>query len=308
MRMRQLLRHTTLRKWGQPSPFRPLRRPHRFLPPCALRAQSTLHPPRYFINNQTYPTDSHSNTPASALSKLDRRLHLLPSHPISILRQIVESHFNTFTPVTPSSPIVTVAKNFDELGFPKDHPGRSLTDSYYLNKEYMLRTHTSAHEVETYATGMNRWLLSADVYRRDEIDSSHYPIFHQMEGTQIWPSSELSSLPQLNAELAARLAETPLIIEDTTCISPSNPYQATHDPIHAEHITQHLKHSLNSLIFRLFGPVATKDGETLRVRWIEAFFPFTTPSYEVEVWWNGEWLELLGCGVVMQRTLDLAGE
>lgn len=47
--------------------------------------------------------------------------------------------------------------------------------------------------------------------------------------------------------------------------------------------------------------------EPLRVRWIEAYFPFTSPSYEVEVWWEGEWLELLGCGVVMQRTLDEAG-
>ena len=154
---------------------------------------------------------------------------------------------------------------------------------------------------------MDRWLLSADVYRRDEIDASHYPVFHQMEGTQVWPTSDLPKLVQLNAELAAQLAECPLLIEDHTTISPTNPYQSTHDPRHAEQITRHLKHSLNGLIFRLFGPIAAQDGEPLKVRWIEAFFPFTTPSYEVEVWWNGEWLELLGCGVVMQRTLDLAG-
>ena len=172
----------------------------------------------------------------------------------------------------------------------------------------MLRTHTSAHEVETYASGVDRWLLSADVYRRDEIDSSHYPVFHQMEGTQIWPESELSQLPELNAALSAQLDRCPLVIQDDTSISDSNPYQSSHDPIHAAQITQHLKHSLNSLIFKLFGPIAVKDGEPLRIRWIEAFFPFTTPSYEVEVWWNGEWLELLGCGVVMQRTLDLAGQ
>jgi len=172
----------------------------------------------------------------------------------------------------------------------------------------MLRTHTSAHEVQTFETGMDRWLLSADVYRRDEIDASHYPVFHQMEGAQIWPSTDFSLLPDLNTALSAQLAKCPLIIGDTTSISPSNPYQSNHDPIHAEQISQHLKHSLNSLIFRLFGPIVTKDGEPLRIRWIEAFFPFTTPSYEVEVWWNGEWLELLGCGVVMQKTLDQAGE
>jgi phenylalanyl-tRNA synthetase alpha chain len=283
-------------------------RPARTLARVQRRAQSTLQPPPYIINNRTFPTDSYSNTPPSILSKIDLQLHLLPSHPIAILRQMVESHFNTFTPAQPSTPIVSVYQNFDELGFPPDHPSRSTTDSYYLNREYMLRTHTSAHEVGTYATGIDRWLLSADVYRRDEIDASHYPVFHQMEGTHVWPTSDLPELPELNAALAARLAECPLIIEDPTAISQSNPYQASHDPIHAEQITQHLKHSLNSLIFRLFGPIATKDGEPLRVRWIEAYFPFTTPSYEVEVWWNGEWLELLGCGVVMQKTLDQAGE
>jgi phenylalanyl-tRNA synthetase alpha chain len=103
------------------------------------------------------------------------------------------------------------------------------------------------------------------------------------------------------------LAECPLVIEDETTISPSNPYQPTHDPKHAEQISKHLKNSLNSLIFRLFGSQTSK-GEPLRVRWIEAFFPFTSPSYEVEVWWNGEWLELLGCGVVQQKTLNLAGQ
>ena len=272
------------------------------------RSQSTSHAQPYNIDGSTYPIDSYSNTPPSILAKLPRRLHLLPSHPISILRQIVESHFDTFTPVTPSSPIVTVSKNFDELGFPPDHPGRALTDSYYLNKEYLLRTHTSAHEVETYASGLDRWLLSADVYRRDEIDASHYPVFHQMEGTQIWPTSSLAELSSLNEALEAKLAECPLVIEDPTTISPTNPYQTSHDPEHAAEITRHLKNSLNGLIFRLFGPMATKDGEPLRIRWIEAFFPFTTPSYEVEVWWNGEWLELLGCGVVMQKTLDQAGE
>ena len=262
----------------------------------------------YSIYGHTYALDSYSNTPPSILSKLDRKLLHVQNHPLSILRNIIESHFRQYTPSTPSSPVVTVTKNFDELGFAPDHPGRALSDSYYLNKDYMLRTHTSAHEIEEYASGKDAWVLSADVYRRDEIDKSHYPVFHQMEGTHVWPTSELHTLPELNKALAAQLADIPLLIEDPTVISASNPFQAEHDPVHAEQIAQHLKHSLNSLIFRLFGPIATKDGEPLRVRWIEAFFPFTTPSYEVEVWWNGQWLELLGCGVVMQHTLNQAGE
>ncbi|ADV20747.1 phenylalanine-tRNA ligase [Cryptococcus gattii Ru294] len=265
-------------------------------------------PPAYVIAGERYPRDAHSNTPPSILAKTGRNLHLQPAHPLSILRQIIQEHFAAYTPLTPRSPAVSVWQNFDELGFPPDHPGRSPSDSYYLNKHHMLRTHTSAHEVESYRRGLDRWLLSADVYRRDEIDASHYPVFHQMEGTHVWPLAELHTLPALNAQLEASLAACPIRIEDDTRISPSNPYQPTHDPVHAAEITRHLKHSLNSLIFRLFGHITkTNQGEPLRVRWIEAYFPFTTPSYEVEVWWEGEWLELLGCGVVMQKTLDEAG-
>lgn len=263
--------------------------------------------PPYELYGQTYPVDSYSNLPPTIISKLDRGLLTHPSHPLSILRQIIESHFTSATSIVHPNPVVSVFQNFDELGFADDHPGRAITDSYYLNKEYMLRAHTSAHEVETYRKGLDNWLLSADVYRRDEIDASHYPVFHQMEGTHVWPEDQLHTLPELNAKLAADLAECPLIIEDTTRISETNPYQKNHDPIHAEQIAQHLKHSLNGLIFRLFGQVAQGGGEPLRIRWIEAFFPFTTPSYEVEVWWGGEWLEILGCGVVQQKTLDLAG-
>lgn len=200
--------------------------------------------------------------------------------------------------------------NFDELGFPADHPGRSLTDSYYLNQTHMLRTHTSAHEVETFRAGHDKWLLSADVYRRDEIDASHYPVFHQMEGARVWTQDQLQDLKSLNAKMAEELAACPLVIEDISISSESNPYQPEHNPELAKEIAQNLKHSLNSMIFRLFGQLKAKstDEEPLRVRWIEAFFPFTTPSYEVEVFWNGEWLEILGCGVVMQKTLNNAGE
>ncbi|WWC68586.1 phenylalanine-tRNA ligase [Kwoniella pini CBS 10737] len=274
----------------------------------SFRSQSTISTPEsYKYNGITYPKDSYSNVPSSILDKLDRNLHLMPSHPISILRQIVENHFNDYKALIPSSAIVSVKQNFDELGFPLNHPGRSLTDSYYLNKEYMLRTHTSSHEIESYKKGLNKWLLSADVFRRDEIDSSHYPVFHQMEGTHIWLNSELNQLNELNKNLENQLKNIPIIIEDETKISNSNPFQSHHNPIYTEQIIKHLKNSLNSLIFKLFGHHTKSDGEPLRVRWIEAYFPFTTPSYEVEVFWQGEWLELLGCGVVMQKTLDQSG-
>lgn len=259
---------------------------------------------------RSYPRDSLTNVTPTILSKIERQLHLQPNHPVGILSKLIQSHFNTFEAIDALSPIVTVAKNFDELGFAKDHPGRSVTDSYYLNETHMLRTHTSAHEVETFRRGAERWLLTADVYRRDEIDASHYPVFHQMEGAHVVPRSRVYDVfEKSNIELEKKLSRADIEIVDDTRIGESNPYQSAHDPLHAEIVTRNLKNSLNSLVLDLFStiPAERRSGGPLQVRWIEAFFPWTSPSFEVEVMFDGKWLELLGCGVVRQQTLDTSG-
>jgi phenylalanyl-tRNA synthetase alpha chain len=277
---------------------------------ACIRFSSTAPPStshQYNLFSRTYDKDDHSNVSPTIISKFSSSLLSNPSHPLCIVKSIIESHFSSFTPIPAPPPIVTVEQNFDVLGFAPDHPGRAITDSYYINRRHMLRAHTSAHEVEVFGQGHDAWLLSADVYRRDEIDSSHYPVFHQMEGARVWSKDELKDLSRLNAELARQLAECPIEIQDETVVGESNPYQATHDPEEAAQIAQHLKHSINSMIYRLFGQGRATESEPLKVRWIEAFFPFTTPSYEVEVWYNGEWLEILGSGVVQQKTLNEAG-
>ncbi|KAJ3524245.1 hypothetical protein NM688_g8594 [Phlebia brevispora] len=261
------------------------------------------------VLGQQYKRDPTTNITSAIIDKLERRLHLQQSHPLCILRTLIESHWPSFTHLSNFTPVVTPARNFDDLSFPADHPGRSTTDSYYINKDYMLRTHTSAHEVETFAKGERNWLLTADVYRRDEIDASHYPVFHQVEGASIFSTSpnSIHELEEDNARLGEYLKTSNIVIEDIPHITPSNPRQPTHDPRHAELVAQNLKLNLNSLLLALFGGRAgVGSGEPLRVRWIEAYFPFTTPSYEVEVFWHGKWLEILGCGVVLQSTLDRA--
>lgn len=55
----------------------------------------------------------------------------------------------------------------------------------------MLRAHTSAHQRELVSAGLDAFLMVGDVYRRDEIDASHYPVFHQMEGVRLFCNHEV---------------------------------------------------------------------------------------------------------------------
>ncbi|KAI5842228.1 phenylalanyl-tRNA synthetase, partial [Tricharina praecox] len=117
-----------------------------------------------------------------------RNLHLSLTHSISITRALVERQFQppNYKPFNNLSPVVSVQQNFDSLGFPSDYPGHSRTDTYYINRETVLRTHTSAHQAASFSAGEEGFTISADVYRRDAIDRTHYPVFHQMEGARMW--------------------------------------------------------------------------------------------------------------------------
>jgi tRNA synthetases class II core domain (F) len=60
-----------------------------------------------------------------------------------------------------------------------------------------------------------------------------------------------------------------------------------------------LKEALEGLAKHLFGDV--------ECRWVDAYFPFTNPSFELEIFFEGDWLEVLGCGVTEQAILDANG-
>ena len=63
--------------------------------------------------------------------------------------------------------------------------------SVWMSRRTMLRAHTSAHQRELVRSGLDAFLLAGDVYRRDEIDASHYPVFHQMEGVRLFSNHEV---------------------------------------------------------------------------------------------------------------------
>ena len=277
-----------------------------------------------------YDADEWSNTPDPILKHVGRTIYLDKNHPLSITRELVESQFPApeYGNHVETSPVVTVAQNFDDLGFPDDHPGRSRTDTYYINKDLVLRTHTSAHQ-RAYFQQLNRneetkpeevgYTIAADVYRRDAIDRSHYPVFHQMEGARLWKRPHENPL-QYSGETASRILEdlaklpqhdVPVEDPNPTVHPKRNPLQDPHSIEEVEAMAAHLKRSLENLVIRIFSAArkASEDDltvidEPLKMRWVEAYFPFTSPSWELEVFWEGEWLEILGCGIVQQRLLN----
>ena len=271
------------------------------------------------LNGVEHPTDDYTNIPASILRRVHPapQLPYLDGQPLNLLRTEIERILGSkYESIRAPSPVVSTRLNFDELGFPEDHPGRRPSDTYFVNRGTCLRTHTSAHQMETFRANHLRWLLTADVFRRDEIDSSHYPVFHQMEGASVWDEAAFAPGGSVEKEceaMEAQLAQAQMEIADEVSLEEAGGCQAQHtaqSPRAAELTVRHLKATLNTLVYGLFQPrwaVESEGGEPLKVRWIPAFFPFTSPSFEVEVWFRGKWLEILGCGVVQQPILNQAG-
>ncbi|KAI5458007.1 hypothetical protein BGZ63DRAFT_392436 [Mariannaea sp. PMI_226] len=276
------------------------------------------------IRGQTYSTDpAWFNAPAHVLDATSRKLHLQNDHPISITRQIIQSNFpaSSFKSYNEFNPVVSTIQNFDSLGFPQNHPGRALSDTYYINKDTLLRTHTSAHQADTFrANETDGYLIAADVYRRDAIDRSHYPVFHQMEGAMSWdrnvvPNGDVAAAVWKDVE---NLPKHDVQVDDPNpTIHPErNPLQdAHHSAEEVEAIGTHLKKSLEAMVVDVFTrakAAAIKEDpnfvdEPLQMRWVEAYFPFTSPSWELEIYYAGDWLEVLGCGVVKQELFINAG-
>ncbi|MDC6272291.1 phenylalanine--tRNA ligase, partial [Acetobacter pasteurianus] len=292
--------------------------PLRVLPIChALkrfaRFQSTSK--SITVDAESYPSDEWTNIPPFILDLITRKLHKNHNHPIGILHDLIKSEMSGmgYTIYDDFHPIVTKYQNFDSLGFPEDHVGRSKSDTYYFNKNHLLRTHTSAHEQECFINSKTPgYLITADVYRRDEVDRTHYPAFHQMEGARIWPRGDLE---QIKKDIEA-IPKTNIIVEDPFRDQPvteNNPAQEHMTLEEIKLVSTHLKKTVEYVVNQVFekaresaklaGSTEQYLNEPLRVRWVEAYFPWTGPSWEIEVWWKGDWLECCGCGVVQQQVL-----
>ena len=68
---------------------------------------------------------------------------------------------------------------------------RSIYNLTSLIREMMLRAHMTCHDQDLIRSGLDCFLSTGDVYRRDTIDRTHYPVFHQMDGVRLFSAWEL---------------------------------------------------------------------------------------------------------------------
>lgn len=247
-----------------------------------------------------YATDEWTNVTPKIISKIGCNLHVVKNHPLSHVRQRIVNYFYKaytnrignplFSVYDNLSPIVTVAQNFDSLLVPLDHPSRKKSDCYYVNQDHLLRAHTTAHQTELISSGLNNFLIVGDVYRRDEIDSTHYPVFHQVDGVRLFIGDEIFH----NVKDSSCLS----IFEHRGIESPDK--QGCHTLESVKLMEHDLKQALVGMAQELFG-------KNIEYRWVNQYFPFTHPSWELEIFYNDRWLELLGCGIIRQEILQRAG-
>ncbi|MBI2023049.1 hypothetical protein HYT01_00590 [Candidatus Giovannonibacteria bacterium] len=188
-------------------------------------------------------------------------LHELIEHVIDI------PEFKDFDVVLISE-IVPAKESFDLFDFPKDHPARSRSDTYYVNDEYVLRTHTTVMWYYYLLSERVKEKMKDEapigvfchgkVYRKDEIDRHHMNVFHQIDGLYL-TRNDKKKITRLDLEAAlVKIAQAAL-------------------------------------------------GPDIKYRFNDDSFPYTYDSIEMEIEKDGKWLEVLGGGIAQPSVLEKLG-
>jgi phenylalanyl-tRNA synthetase alpha chain len=181
-------------------------------------------------------------------------------HPLTILtNEISDLFIGLGYKVAEGPELESEWLNFDALNIPADHPARTMQDTFFvepLDAKLVLRTHTSPVQIRTMLEQKPPIyvICPGKTYRADELDATHTPVFHQVEG---------------------------LVIDEGITMAD-------------------LKGTLDYFAKSIFGSEVTT-----RLR--PSFFPFTEPSAEVDVYFNGRWIEWGGCGMVNEKVLIVCG-
>jgi phenylalanyl-tRNA synthetase alpha chain len=117
-----------------------------------------------------------------------RRSYVGRKHPLLQTVDLIVSIFRGMGFAVATGPdIETDFYNFDALNTPEDHPARDLSDTFYIDKKILLRTHTSPVQIRTMQAQQPpvRIISPGRCYRSDALDASHSPVFYQCEGLYV---------------------------------------------------------------------------------------------------------------------------
>ena len=111
-----------------------------------------------------------------------------PVHPITrVTEEIIEVFESLGFSVAEGPEVESDYYNFAALNFPDDHPARDMQDTFHIGPDTLLRTHTSPVQIRTMKSQPPpvRIICLGKVYRRDILDATHSPMFHQVEGLAV---------------------------------------------------------------------------------------------------------------------------
>ncbi|CAI8010291.1 Phenylalanine--tRNA ligase, mitochondrial [Geodia barretti] len=225
------------------------------------------------VAGRDFVRDSMTNVTPTVLSRVGRNLHQIPQHPLNIIKQRIVAHFQRSYAAPTGTPIFA---HFDDLS-------PVVTTEQNFDSLLVPTDHASRSRSDNY-------YVNAPMY------CGHTPLLTSeisWKGFDSFNRHELFSGCEKPEQLGLFEREPSLAVE--TCDK-----QAVHTMDSVKLTELSLKQTLTELVGELFGP------ET-QMRWTPDYFPFTHPSYQLEVEYGGEWLEVLGSGVMQQAILDGSG-
>ena len=120
-------------------------------------------------------------------------------HPLSIVKnEIIDIFSRVGYSISEGPEIEDDWHNFSALNFPKEHPARDMQDTFFIDKENALRTHTSSVQVRVMenSTPPIRTISPGRVFRNEAISARAHCIFHQVEGLYIDKNVSFADLKQ----------------------------------------------------------------------------------------------------------------
>lgn len=137
-----------------------------------------------------------------------RRLGAGAPHPLRLIeQQVLECLLPLGFSVADGPLIEHDWYNFEALNFPDNHPSRDMQDTFFLSDDVVLRTHTSNVQVRQMERRDPpvRILAPGMVFRKDEVDATHSPVFHQIEGLWIDERTSFADLKGVLRRIAIHL-------------------------------------------------------------------------------------------------------